>query len=516
MSWQLRHFSYDTYGTSHSASIPCVLLSGWSANSDIFDWLMPGLAQYFQVYSADIGDLPESLEQAAEELAQSLHFEQPALIIAWSLGGNIAIELAHRYPEKVKTLCLLASSPCFVAKADWPWGMEQAVFSRFQQELNKDHNKVLRRFDALQVQGDSEAESLNKALKDYRQQSRAWSKQNLSRGLSYLASCDQRALLAQLKSTQLWCFGEKDALVSFKTAKAVQKLAPNATIIPIRESAHLPFLKRPDQVFQALLSLSINSVAENKQKIAASFGAAAQSYDQAAFIQQWAAERLLNKVPLHSTTAKVLDIGCGTGKHSAALAEKAANMTGLDLADGMVRYAKEQYPHLRFITADAEHLPYEDNSVDGIFSNLTVQWSQQPIALFEEWFRVLKPGGKVWFSTLTDKSLIELRNSFAKADNEPHVNVFPQLEQWRHYVEHAGFMIDEQEQIKRIDYYDTLTALLRSLKNIGAQTVLYRKTAKPMNKKRWQLLQSTYERTRHPQGLPLSYQLAFFTLSKAE
>lgn len=514
MTWQLQHFSYDTYGTSDSASTPCIVLSGWSANSDIFDWLMPGLAQYFQVYSANFSQLPSSLEQAAEELAAQLNFDQPVLLLAWSLGGNIAIELAHRYPDKVKTLCLLATTPCFLAKEDWAWGMDKEMFTRFQQGVEKQPSKTLQRFDALQVHGDNDAKALSKALQDYRQQSSAWSQQDLRQGLKYLADCDQREIIAQLKPSQLWCFAENDALVNFKTAKAVQKLVPNATMISVQHSGHLPFLKRPDQIFSALLSLSINSIEENKQKIAASFGSAAATYDEAARIQQWAAEFLLNKIPQQTAEAKLLDIGCGTGKHSAQLAKKAVNMTGVDLADGMIAYAQEQYPHLHFITADAEHLPYADSSVDGIFSNLTVQWSQQPAVLFEEWFRVLKPGGKVWFSTLTDKSLIELRNSFAKADNEPHVNVFPQLEQWQHFVEQAGFIVNEQAHIKRTDYYDDLSSLLRSLKNIGAQTVLYRKTAKPMSKKHWQLLQSTYERVRHTQGLPLSYQLAFFTLSK--
>lgn len=516
MAWQLQHFSYDTYGTSDSASIPCVLLSDWSVNSDIFDWLMPGLAQYFQVYSANIYQLPESIELAAEQLAQCLDFDQPVLLVAWSLGGNIAIELAHRYPEKVKTLCLLASTPCFITKQDWLCGMSAEDFSNLQQNLEEKPSKALQYYDELLVEGDSEARTLAKALHDYRQQSQAWSQEDLRRGLRYLANCDQREKISQLEPAQLWVFAENDALVNFKSAKAVQKLVPTATIISIKHSGHLPFLKRPDQIFNALLNLSINSVEENKQKIAASFGAAAHTYDEAAHVQQWSADLLLNKVPLQAEDTFVLDIGCGTGKHSAQLAEKVGTMIGLDLAENMVRYAKECYPYLHFITTDAEFLPFSDNSVDGIFSNHTAQWSQQPMTLFEEWFRVLKPGGKVWFSTLTEKSLIELRNSFAKADNEPHVNIFPKLEQWQHFIEHAGFTIAQQEQIKRTDYYCDLPSLLRSLKNIGAQTVLYRKSAKLMGKKRWQLLKSTYERARCDQGLPLSYQLAFFILIKPE
>lgn len=514
MTWQLEHFSYDTYGTSDNATIPCVLIAGWSANSDIFDWLMPGLAQYFQVYSVNCSNLPETLEQAVDELAEQLNFDQPALIIAWSLGGNFALDLAYRYPEKVKNLCLLATTPCFIANKDWPHGVEKAAFERLHNSVKNKPEYALQQFDRLQVQGDDDAQALGKALNDYRQQSKAWSTEDLQRGLDYLASCDQRGLLAKIQQTQLWCFGENDAVVSFSTARAVQKLAPKATLIPVKNSGHLPFLKRPDQVFSALLSLSINSVEENKQKIAMSFGRAAETYDEAAKIQAWAADHLLAKVESYTADSLVLDIGCGTGKNTAKLAEKASSVIGLDIAQGMIDYAKQQYPQLHFMTADGEDLPFDDGSAEAIYSNLATQWSQQALVLFDEWFRVLKPGGKVWLSTLADKSLIELRNSFAKADNEPHVNVFPNIEQWQHYIEHAGFTIDQQELIKRTDYYQKLPDLLRSLKNIGAQTVLFRKAAKPMSKKRWQLLQSMYERHRRDNGLPLSYQVIFFSLSK--
>ncbi len=334
--------------------------------------------------------------------------------------------------------------------------------------------------------------------------------------MRYLASCDQTKLLGNIQATQLWCFGEKDALVNIASANAVQKLQPNATVVTVENSGHLPFLKRPDQIFSALLSLSINSVEQNKQKIALSFGRAAPTYDEAAKIQQWAAEYLLKQVEAYPAQAVVLDIGCGTGKHTAQLADTAPNVMGLDLAQGMVDYAQQQYPHVHFMAADAEYLPFEDNSVDAIFSSLAVQWSQQPMVLFGEWFRVLKPGGKIWLSTLADKSLIELRNSFAKADNEPHVNVFPSMEQWRHYIEHAGLTIHSAEKLKRTDYYQKLPDLLRSLKNIGAQTVLYRKNASGIGKKRWQLLQYAYEKHRTEQGLPLSYQLAFFYIEKPQ
>jgi len=94
------------------------------------------------------------------------------------------------------------------------------------------------------------------------------------------------------------------------------------------------------------------------------------------------------------------------------------------------------------------------------------------------------------------------------------VNLFTSIDQWRHYAQLAGLQVVSAELIPRIDYYADLYRLLRSLKNIGAQTVLYRQTPKTMSKKRWQTLQQAYEHYRHPQGLPATYELLFLCLQK--
>ncbi len=512
MNWQLQHFD-DTYGVNTSATQSCVLISGWSMNSDIFDWLMPGLAQYFQVYLADYKQLSEKIEDAVDKLAEQFHFSQPALIIGWSLGGNIALELAARHPDKVAGLCLLACSPSFIARDGWPHGMPEETFLQFQQGLLDNTDKTLRRFDLLQIKGDQQQNPLNKALQDYRKQQTAWTQADLQRGLQWLRDLDQRHLISQLRQRQLWCFGDNDRLVSATTANAVQVLKPQAAITLIEHSGHLPFLNKPDQIFTALLKTMLSDDASNKQKIANAFSKAAASYDNAASIQNWAAKHLLDKIDTVANTSLFADIGCGTGKNTLQLAQKTA-VIGIDLAHGMLTYAQQQYPQQQWLNADAEQLPLTDNSLDGIYSNLAAQWSQHPSTLLQEWYRCLKPGACIWLSTLGNKTLFELRNSFAKTDNEAHVNLFTSIDQWRHYAQLAGLQVVSAELIPRIDYYADLYRLLRSLKNIGAQTVLYRQTPKTMSKKRWQTLQQAYEHYRHPQGLPATYELLFLCLQK--
>src|SRR5690554_2969002 len=284
MNWQLQHFD-DTYGVNTSAQQSCVLISGWSMNSDIFDWLMPGLAQYFQVYLADHEQLSGTIEDAVDQLAEQLNFAQPALIIGWSLGGNIALELAARHPNKVAGLCLLACTPSFIQRDNWPHGMPTDTFSKFQQGIKESPSKTLRRFDLLQIQGDQQQSKLNKALQDYRKQQSPWSQADLERGLAWLEAIDQREQIKALAQRQLWCFGEADALVNIHTADAIQALNPASSVLNIEQSGHLPFLNKPDQIFTALLKTMLSGQEANKQKIARAFSKAAASYDKAARIQ---------------------------------------------------------------------------------------------------------------------------------------------------------------------------------------------------------------------------------------
>jgi SAM-dependent methyltransferase len=61
---------------------------------------------------------------------------------------------------------------------------------------------------------------------------------------------------------------------------------------------------------------------------------------------------------------RVLDVGCGPGALSAAAAARGAEVTGVDLADGMLEQARRRNPGLEFVRADAEALPFADGSFD--------------------------------------------------------------------------------------------------------------------------------------------------------
>lgn len=92
---------------------------------------------------------------------------------------------------------------------------------------------------------------------------------------------------------------------------------------------------------------------------------------------------------------RVLDVGCGTGAVSAALADRGATPSGIDPAAAYVERARRAVPRGRFEVAGAESLPFPDASFDAAVSGLVLNFVPDPARAASEMARVVKPGGTV-------------------------------------------------------------------------------------------------------------------------
>ncbi|EKV01360.1 trans-aconitate methyltransferase [Leptolyngbya sp. PCC 7375] len=90
----------------------------------------------------------------------------------------------------------------------------------------------------------------------------------------------------------------------------------------------------------------------------------------------------------------ILDLGCGTGELTHALAETGAVVSGIDSDAAMVAKAQQQYPQLSFAIADARNFVVAQ-PVDGIFSNAALHWVKPPEQAVQAMANALKPGGKL-------------------------------------------------------------------------------------------------------------------------
>jgi SAM-dependent methyltransferase len=100
---------------------------------------------------------------------------------------------------------------------------------------------------------------------------------------------------------------------------------------------------------------------------------------------------------------RVLDVACGTGVVAVTAAQRGATVTGLDLTPALLERARYNAGlaglAIEFIEGDVERLPFADGSFDVVLSQFGHMFAPRPALAVSEMLRVLKPGGRIAFST---------------------------------------------------------------------------------------------------------------------
>lgn len=109
--------------------------------------------------------------------------------------------------------------------------------------------------------------------------------------------------------------------------------------------------------------------------------------------------RALKIVERDGAGTRILDIGCGVGNITTVLASYRPNSTivGLDISKTALRHAAKKDESVNWLAGEVSNLPFINESFDYIFGFDIVEHVASPKALFNEIFRVLKPGGYVHF-----------------------------------------------------------------------------------------------------------------------
>jgi len=253
-------------------------------------------------------------------------------------------------------------------------------------------------------------------------------------------------------------------------------------------------------------------------RVGASFDRAARDYDAAAFLQKEVGERLLERLDLMAEVpARVLDVGCGTGRPTQALRKRypKADLIGVDLAPDMLKMAAKKQPWFgrsaRFVCAEASQLPFADASCELLYASLILQWCEDLDATLLEWRRLLKPHGLLLFSTLGPDTLKELRAAWGAVDGFNHVNRFLDMHDVGDALIRAGF-VEPVMDVEHITLtYEHATGLMRDLKSIGAHNVTAGRRRGLMGRGRLQAFSAAYEKFRSEGRLPATYEVVYGT-----
>ena len=140
------------------------------------------------------------------------------------------------------------------------------------------------------------------------------------------------------------------------------------------------------------------------------------------------------------------------------------------------------------VVADEEALPFANASIDLVVSALALQFVNDLPGTLIQIRRVLKPDGLLLAALVGGESLSEMREAIAAAEIEieggvsPRVAPFADVRDLGALLQRAGFALPVVDSERLVVRYDSIFALIRDLRHMGATNILNERRRKPLNR----------------------------------
>lgn len=235
-----------------------VLLHGWSMSSAVFTEVIEELAADFRLLAPDLRGHGASapgpgyaLADFAADLGQwlaALDLGEVALL-GWSLGGQVALELAPALGARLRRLILVGTTPRFTAAADWPAGLPELQVRAMARDLKRHYLKTMGDFFALQFEGEALPRERYRRIVDFAVRAGRLPEPEVAlAALETLRRADQRRALSAVAVPVLVQHGELDRITLPAAADYLAAQLPAAVLERLPGVGHAPFLSRPQEV----------------------------------------------------------------------------------------------------------------------------------------------------------------------------------------------------------------------------------------------------------------------------
>jgi len=249
----------------HGTGKPLLLIHGWGMHGGVWQPILDRLVTDFSVHVVDLPGMgfshsvgaPDSKVMDLNMMADQVLAALPAgikelSVCGWSLGGQVAIQMALQQPDLVKRLVLIGTTLKFVNAADWQLGMNASIFKQFAQNISDDYQTTLMKFLTLQCMRAPDARHIIKQLRESFTLRPVPSLDALQNALDILLASDLRQQVRQVGQPTLVIHGDRDSLAPVDAARWILAELPSAQLLEIAGASHAPFLSHTTDFVQAL------------------------------------------------------------------------------------------------------------------------------------------------------------------------------------------------------------------------------------------------------------------------
>lgn len=235
---------------------PLIMLHGWSMSSVVFAEVAEQLADHFQVLCPDLpghggsdATLETSLSAFAKILAEwSRSLKLPsAALLGWSLGGQVALQLAFEKSMPLQQLLLVASTPRFCQTENWIQALPATQIRALERNLARAYEKTMGDFFNLQFAGEDISKQRYRHILQFAVRSSTLPNSYAARQLlQVLASSDQRQQLHSIDLPTQVLHGEIDQIIPLAAGRFLADNIAGATFESLAGVGHAPFFSRPN------------------------------------------------------------------------------------------------------------------------------------------------------------------------------------------------------------------------------------------------------------------------------
>lgn len=228
---------------STQASSPLYFIPGWAFHSAVFK--IPAFACFTEASYLDYFNVKSSTLETVSTYLSDFIADQ-STVVAWSLGGLFALNIAYHFPQKIKKLVLIASQPRFLADHDWQ-GISDQTANRFMTQSHDNLTTLLTYFLKL-VNYPNRCPQHKRELSKHVIHDHT---STLSSLLNIMFTTDLRAQYPSIQASLLHIINSKDGVLT-QNESQLKQLNNGAQQIITQPAGHAGFLTHGESVTQLI------------------------------------------------------------------------------------------------------------------------------------------------------------------------------------------------------------------------------------------------------------------------